>query len=206
MSIRTFYKEAAKRDFARNFQFQLISFPGIPDPGSDNGSLVYVETASLPGRSITNVPVPYMGLSFNVPGVATYPGSASYAVTFRCDQNYNIRAALENSLFDTFDENDSRGDYNIPRSVSQITMNLLNKSLDVVRTYTLFGAYLVSLGDSAFDIKDTGSIQTIQATIAYQFWRTTNSGATVKDDTQITAAGSNSSLGRGGSSLIGPRQ
>ena len=85
MSIQQFYNAASKHDFARVFQFQLDFLGNIPFGESQ---LAYVETASLPGRSITNIAVPYMGLAFNVPGTATYPGSTGYNVTFRCDENF----------------------------------------------------------------------------------------------------------------------
>lgn len=167
-TIQKFYTTAAQRDFARVFQFRLHSFGNVD---FNENHLTYVETATLPGRSITNVPVPYMGLAFNVPGTVTYPGSTGYAVTFRCDQNYNLRSALEAATFNTYDEATSTGQFSIPGSENTLIMELLNKNMDVVRTYTLYGVYVQSLADTGYDIKDTGTIQTIQATLAYQFWR-----------------------------------
>lgn len=119
-----------------------------------------------------------MGLQFNVPGTASYPGSASYKVTFRCDQNYDLRAALEGALFNTFDEVTSTGDYSLPAAASPaglggntLTMELLDKQLNPVRYYTLYGVWLQSIDDEAYDIKDNGSVVMINATISYQFWR-----------------------------------
>ena len=154
--------------FARQFQFKL-DFLG--DLDFSENQLVYVETAALPGRSITNVPVPYMGLQFNVPGTATYPGSAGYQVTFRCDEKYDIRSALEAMTFKTFDEATSTGTFRMPADDSKIIMTLLDKELKPVRGYTLFGTYVQALSDSQYDIKDTGTVVQVTATIAYQFWR-----------------------------------
>ena len=168
MSIKQFYSTAVQRDFARVFQFKLEFFNNV-DFGPAH--LTYVETAALPGRSITNVPVPYMGLSFNIPGTVTYPGSAGYPIQFRCDQYYDLRSVLEAATFNTFDEANSSGDYNTPREASRLVMTLLDKNMQPVRAYTMFGVYIQSLGDSAYDIKDTGTVQTIQAVIAYQYWR-----------------------------------
>jgi hypothetical protein len=168
MSIQKFYTNAAQKDFARVFQFRLRFFNNV---AFDENHLTYVETAALPGRSITNVPVPYMGLSFNVPGTVSYPGSAGYAITFRCDSDYDIRSALEAATFNAFDEATSTGDYSLPGSRSQIGMELLDKNMVPVRFYTLFGVYVQSLADTGYDIKDTGTVQTVNATIAYQFWR-----------------------------------
>ena len=176
MSIQNFYTQASQRDFARLFQFRLAQIANIAFTAEDH--LVYVETASLPGRQINNVQVPYMGLQFNVPGTASYPGSAGYSVTFRCDQKYDIRAALEAATFNTFDEATSTGQYSTPGLGSTIVLELLNKKQSVTRTYTLYGAYVASLADSGYDIKDSGTIQTIQATLAYQFWRITPNATT----------------------------
>jgi len=173
-NISDFYRSVQQKDFARQFQFRLVQLANT-DFGED--TLIYVETATLPGRSITNVQVPFMGLQFNVPGTATYPGSESYAVTFRCDQNYNIRAALENATFNTFDDGTSTGDFNIARNSSVITMNLLNKAGGTVRQYTLYGAYVVSVGDLSYNLGDSGTIQTVPTTLAYQYWRVTTTGS-----------------------------
>jgi hypothetical protein len=169
-NIQSFYSQAQAADFARLFQFQLVKFGNL----NLTNELIYVETASLPGRQINNIPVPYMGLAFNVPGTASYPGSAGYNVTFRCDQAYNIRDILEQSLFNTFSDADSTGNYSTPAVGSDIILQLLDKQNNPTREYTLFGAYVQALADTAYDIKDNGTVATVQATIAYQFWRLTN--------------------------------
>lgn len=185
MSIRQFYKNAYSNDFARQFQFRLLDFANI-DFGAEN-HLMYVETASLPGRSINNVTVPYMGMTFNTPGTAQYPGSAGWNVTFRCDSNYNIRKALESASFALFDEATSAGDYGMPDENVTLTMALLGKKIgndgfaETVRTYTLFGVWVQALADATYDVKDTGTVQTVQATLAYQFWRSGEGPVSTQD-------------------------
>lgn len=166
--IQTFYSTAQNRDFARLFQFRLVSFPGIK---FTDEHYVYVESASIPGRSITNIPITYMGLDFNTPGTVKYPGSTGYNVTFRCDADYNIRAALEAATFNLFDEGSSRGTYAMPGTDQILVMELFDKNMATVRTYTLMGAWVQAIGDTAYDVKDGGTVQTVQATLAYQFWR-----------------------------------
>lgn len=181
--ISKFYSTVQTKDFARQFQFRLVQ---LANTNFDENTLVYLETASLPGRTINNIAVPFMGLQFNVPGTASYPGSDSYAVTFRCDQNYDIRATLENATFNTFDDSDSTGDYNIARNSSLIQMNLLGKSGETLRQYTLFGAYVVSIGDIAYNLGDNGAIVTVPATLAYQYWRVTATSAQTDIDRQTS--------------------
>jgi hypothetical protein len=112
-----------------------------------------------------------MGLQFNVPGTATYPGSDAWAVTFRCDQFYNIRTTLENQTFNTFDDGTSTGNFNIANNASIISIQLLDKTSKAVREYVLYGAYVVSVGESTYNLGDSGTIQTVPATLAYQYWR-----------------------------------
>ena len=179
MSIFKFYQQAYNKDFARNFQFRLLDFGNIDFQSESH--LMYVETASLPGRQINNVTVPYMGMNFNTPGTAAYPGSGGWNVTFRCDAEYDIRSALEAATFATFDEATSTGSYGMPDTNTTLTMALLGKEIGedgfarVVRTYTLFGVWVQSIADAAYDVKDTGTVQTVQCTLAYQFWRAAQS-------------------------------
>jgi hypothetical protein len=121
-----------------------------------------------------------MGLQFNVPGSATYPGSDSYQVQFRCDQSYNLRNVLEANTISTFNDATSTGSYDTPSAGSIITMQLIDKQLNPILTYNLIGAYVVNIGDVAYDIKDTGSIVTFPVTLAYQFWRKTINQSSVR--------------------------
>lgn len=170
-NITSFYRVAQVRDFARQFQFRLVRFGNT---GFTEDDLVYVESASLPGRQITNQTVPYMGLPFNIPGTATYPGSTGYTVTFRCDQRYDIRNVLEQNTFQTFNDNTSTGDYNTPSDSSVLIMQLFDKDMTTISEYTMYGAYIVSVADSAYNVADSGTIVTVPVTLAYQFWRKTN--------------------------------
>jgi hypothetical protein len=176
-NISDFYTAVQSRDFARQFQFRI----GAWDVGGESllpDQLIYLETATLPGRAITNVPVPFMGLQFNVPGTATYPGSDSWSVTFRCDSDYEIRSSLEQVLENTFSVDDSSGNYNIAGPASKITLNLLDKGNNTIKQYNLVGVYVVSLGDVSYNLGDNGTIQTVPATLAYQYWTNSIIGPT----------------------------
>lgn len=169
-TISKFYTAARSNDFARQYQFRVTELANV---NLSQNELVYLESASLPGRAINNIPVPFMGLQFNVPGTASYPGSDAWNVTFRCDQDYDIRKKLETVNFNTFDESTSTGSYNIPALASVIELELLGKKMEVIRRYKLIGAYVVSLGDVAFSLADAGTVQTVTATLAYQYWKVT---------------------------------
>lgn len=169
-NIGSFYQVSRTRDFARKFQFRVVQL-GPPSTGILQEDLIYAETAALPGRQINNIPVPYMGLSFNVPGVASYPGSAGYKITFRCDKDYHLRSKLERDMWRVFDESDSGGEYSMPAADSVVSLVLTNKKNVAIRQYNLYGCYIQAIDDEQYDTKDTGNVVSINTTIAYQYWR-----------------------------------
>jgi len=164
MSIQEFYAAAQAKEFARDFQFRVRTLGPFTED-----DLLYVTTATLPGKAITNQQVPFMGLNFNVPGSVSYPGSEAWVVNFRCDEGLNIRNKMENWLKEVFDDETSTGKYGVP--VEEASLDLLGKDLNTIRRYNFIGIYPVTLGDMQYDIQGTGVPQAFDATFAYQFWR-----------------------------------
>ena len=164
MSIQEFYAAAQAKEFARDFQFRVRTLGPFTED-----DLLYITTATLPGKQISNQPVPFMGLSFNVPGSVTYPGSDGWTVQFRCDEGINIRNKMENWIKEIFDDQTSTGKYGVP--VEEATMDLLGKNMETIRRYNFIGIYPVTLGNLDYNIEGTGTPLTFDATFAYQFWR-----------------------------------
>jgi len=167
--IKDFYTVAQARDFTRQFQFRVSK---MTDRGTDvltPDDLVYVTTAELPARAITNIGVPYMGLQFNVPGAATYPGSDGYQITFRSDMEQVIRRVFENWQRGVFDDRTSTGNYRI-NATSRIVLDLLDNSFNTQRQYVLHGVWPQQVGNIAYDLTGTGDVLNFQATMAYQYW------------------------------------
>jgi hypothetical protein len=164
--IQSFYATAQEREFARDFQFKITSLGPFTEK-----DLIYITTATLPGKSITNVQQPYMGLDFNIPGATKYDGSDSWEVTFRCDEALNIRNRLESwmtEIFDAVGGTGGTGKYGVPIQIA--TMDLLGKSFESLRKYSFIGLYPKTLGSQGYDIQGTGTVLTFPATFAYQFW------------------------------------
>lgn len=164
MSIQEFYNTAQQKEFARDFQFRVVSLGPF-----DSTDLLYVQTANLPAKTVQNQTAPYMGLDFNIPGSVKYDGSAGWPVTFWCDEGLNIRNKMENYIKTIFDDSTSTGLYGVPTEVA--TMDLLGKNRETIRRYDFFGLYPVTVGEIGYDIKGAGAILTVTCTFAYQFWR-----------------------------------
>lgn len=169
--IQKFYSSAQTRDFSRDFLFRVtdIQLQGLGT--FTDADLVYVKGAALPGRNITNIAVPYMGLTFNVPGTATYPGSESYALKFYLDADSKFRNDFEAVSRALFNDDSSIGEYNTPNKDNYIQLDQLNKELNPIATYKLQGASLRNIDAIDYNIADgTGATVEINTTIAYHFY------------------------------------
>lgn len=164
MSIQEFYAAAQKMEFARKFQFRIRTLGPFTEE-----DLLYVETAKLPGKEIVVKTEPYMGLEFRIPGTTKYTGSDDWAIVFRCDEGLNIRNKMEAWLEQIFDDKYSTGKYGVPIDI--VTMDLLGKNMETLRSYEFTGLFPKSVGDIEYDIKDDGEILRVNANFAYQYWR-----------------------------------
>lgn len=170
-NIQNFYRAAADRDFSRDFLFRITQMQLQGVPALEEGDLIYVKTAALPGRDITNVAVPYMGLSLNVPGAVTYPGSEGYDLNFYLDADSSLRNYFENASRSLFDDQTSTGEYGTPDDDFFIQLAQLDKELEPVAEYKLVGASLRSVNNIGYDIANgTGATVEVNATVAYHFY------------------------------------
>ena len=170
-TIQNFYRAAADRDFSRDFLFRVtqMQLQGVPALGEND--LVYVKTASLPGRNITNVPVPYMGLQLNIPGAATYPGSDAYALNFYLDADSELRNYFEGASRAVFDDLNSTGEYGTPDDDFFIQLAQLDKELEPVAQYKLVGASIRNIDNITYDIAGgTGATVEINSTVSYHYY------------------------------------
>lgn len=174
-SIRKFYTVAAGRDFSRDFLFRVtaINLAGIAGEISEE-DLVYAKAANLPGRTISNVAVPYMGLNFNVPGTASYTGAEGYSLTFFLDSESRLRNLFETASRAMFNDATSTGLYGTPDDSNFIELAQLDKELNVISSYKLIGASIRSIGDIQYQISSgTGQTVELPVTIAYHFYNKT---------------------------------
>lgn len=179
MGIQGFYNQAVNKDFSRDFQMRVINMgPGPVLKEEDN---VYITTTVLPGYAIANQAVPFMGLSFNVPGAGNFPGSEGWAVTFRSDANLNIREKLitwQKAVFNSFPaELDSVGAYGPKERESISKLVVFRRDGTTAKAINLIGCYPVTVGEMSYDATANGNVVTLQATLAYQWWENTGDAA-----------------------------
>lgn len=168
-TIQDFFRVAQQRDFARDYMLRVVS---LGNDTLNEDDFVYITTATLPSRDITNQTATYMGLDFNFPGTVKYPGSNGWSVTFRNDKGGIIRKKLEDwQINEVFDDETSTGDLSVRGTDSVIQLNLIDDKLNVLNTYRLYGAYIQKLGTVSYKMDGTGTPLTFDATLAYHYWR-----------------------------------
>ena len=172
-TIQNFFAAAAQKQFARDFLFrvqQINLAGGVNLNGEDD--LLYARSGSLPGRNIENKEVNYMGLTFNVPGRATYSNSAAYSIEFYADGNNTLRDKLEKASRAVFDDVTSSGEYGMPGEESVINLVQIDKNLNDVRNIELVEASIREISDIEYSIADgTGDVLNFSTTFAYHFYR-----------------------------------
>ena len=69
LSITDYFQVMQRRDFLRDHQYRIsaLVYEGFI---LSLDELVYLTTSEIPNRTVNSVPVPFMGLNFNVPGTA----------------------------------------------------------------------------------------------------------------------------------------
>ena len=168
--IDSFYQVARNRDFSRNFAFRVTTVKdrGVQVVGPDD--LVYITAATLPGRTIQAIPLPYMGLDFQLPGSAKYTNAAGWSVTFRADGSNIIRSLFERWTFLLFDDATSAGTYRMYDD-STITLQQVDQDLNPLpEEYKLHGVFPTTVGDLSYDMTGNGDPVNLDITFAYQFW------------------------------------
>lgn len=170
-TIQDFYARATKSGFSRDFQLRVTSFNINGASLFLDEDLVFIKTATLPGKTISVQTAPFMGLTFNVPGAVSYAGSGNWPIKFYADQSLDIRQILENAMTRTFGVETSSGNI-FPRDLTSnsITLSLFDDQLTELRSYQLQGVFITDLGAISYNATGSGAIVEIEASIAYQYW------------------------------------
>jgi len=173
-TIRKFYKEAVSREFSRDFLFKVANLK-VGKLEIDEKDLTYVKAAKLPERTLANIDVKYMGVSFNLPGVPTYGEAAGYSLTFYCDAKSELHHKFLQESARTFNDGSSTGAYDIANDDSTISLMQLDKQLEPVRYFQLIGASIRKVGGIEYNIAEgTGAPVTFEVSFGYHYFTVTN--------------------------------
>lgn len=177
--ISDFYTKSLEVDFARDNHFRVTDIVPTPSLGIDfdSNELIYARSAKVPARNITNVEAKYMGMTFNLPGIAEYPESANYTLEFYCDKNSSIRNKFEQWSRAIFNDGTSTGNYSVPGRDAYIELTQVDAAFEAIQKYKLVGVSIRSVGDVSYEIAEgTGAVKTFSVTLAYHYYELDNTG------------------------------
>lgn len=170
-NIQNFYRVAATRDFSRDFLFRVTDLKLAGLNAMTEDQLIYARSAALPGRTIGNITVPYMGLNLNVPGNVTYDNSEAFDLKFYLDADSSLRAYFEEASRNLFNDQTSTGAYSTPDRDTFITLSQLDKQLEPIATYQLVGASIRKITDIEYKMSDgRGETVDLDVTFAYHYY------------------------------------
>lgn len=177
-SIRNAFEVYKKHDFSRSNQFRLISIVGAPDyvnreinerPAGEGGAL-YIQSATIPGKTIVDMEIPYHGFNFHAPSTVRYEDNP-WSVTFRTPGDYLVRNALEAWQNEIVSDETSCGVFKIPCMNTKIRIGLTaSDSCRIIRVYDLIGVYPTKIGPIQYDLTQA-TMTTFEASFYYQYWR-----------------------------------
>ena len=175
MPVSTFNTDAFKAALvgggARANQFMVqLTFPAFAMDGNAlQQSQFLVTAASLPGQSIGKTGTMYRGREIKLAGDRTF---SPWRITVVNDTSMSIRRALErwmngiNGLVDNSGYT-SPSDYQVDLTVTQLDRNNAE-----IKSYILYDAMPVDLGDISLNFKDNDSIEEYDVTFEIQDFET----------------------------------
>jgi len=165
------FKARLKGGGARANQFKVtLPFPGYSAVGGETADLAFLCNAtSIPGQNLGTVPVNFRGRILNLVGDRTFN---PWSITVLNDTSFKLRNAFERWQNGINNMSDNEGltnpvDYQVDAFVDH-----LDRNGNTIKSYTLRGAYPVSISEIALDFDEKTEVETFTVEFAYQFFDT----------------------------------
>lgn len=174
---------------ARSNQFRAyLHFPTFVAAGALEGARAQFlcKSASLPGSTITSIPIQYRGRELNVAGERTFQ---PWSVTIYNDVTFGLRNAFETwqsgiQRYASTEGKTNPADYQVELEIQQ-----LDRNGAVLKVYKFTDAFPTTIGQIALDYDQTQTIETFDVEFTYNYF-TSNTGT----DTDGSSFGVNLSV------------
>jgi hypothetical protein len=123
-----------------------------------------VRTASLPGQTITEIPVNFRGRQLFVAGDRTFE---TWSTTVFNDTDFAIRKGIERWMNGINDLNNARGLSNVNDYTADLVVQQLNRDNLVIKTYTLKKCWPTAIGAIELNMDTVSEIETFDITWRY---------------------------------------
>ena len=165
MSIDAF-KSRLQGGGARANQFRVImTTPSGIGTGLDTNTTSFlVRTASLPGQTITEIPVNFRGRQLFLAGDRTFE---TWSTTVFNDTDFMIRNAIERWMNGINDLSESTGLSNVADYTADLFVDQLDRNDTAIKTYVLKNCWPTVISPIGFNMDTVSEIETFDITWRY---------------------------------------
>ena len=154
---------------ARANQFKVtMPFPGYASVGGEIEDFAFLcRATSLPAMNVGNIDVKFRGRDIKIAGDRTID---AWAVTVYNDTNFRLKNAFERWQNGINNMTDNEGltnpvDYQVDAFVDH-----LDRNGNTIKSYTLRGAFPISVGSIGLDYETVDQIETFEVSFEYQYF------------------------------------
>ena len=165
------FKSKLRGGGARANQFRVVMpFPGFASLGGETETMSFLcSSASLPGMTVAETPIPFRGRTLYVAGDRTFE---AWTTTILNDTDFKLRNAYERWLNGINNMSDNEGlvnpaDYQVDAFIDQ-----LDRNGNVIKSYTFRGMFPASIDDIALGYGTNNEVESFTATHRYQYFET----------------------------------
>lgn len=193
------FKSALSGGGARANLFRVkLNFPnsditGDANTGIGDGSAIHefmIKAATLPGRTINKIEVPFRGRNLNVSGDTTFE---DWNITVINDNNFSVRNAFErwqDAINSNASNTSARGvdASSLSSYTADLEVEQLGRDGSVTKRYIFKCAWPTSVEAITVDYGSADTIEEFGVVLAYQWWEadTTSSSSSSRTTSGVT--------------------
>ena len=133
-------------------------------PRLPGGQEFLIKAASLPGQTITPVPITFQGMTVNIAGDRTYE---TWATTVYNDNDFSVKGAIEEWMQEIVPYASSNGTIGYEYMADRATVTQLDRADNIIATYEFFNMWPTVLGAITLDSSGADAVEEFDATWVY---------------------------------------
>ena len=151
---------------ANQYRVTVTPPPGIAIGLDVRRTSFLVTAASLPGQTLTSIPVPFRGRNIYIAGDRTF--DEDWTCSFMNDTDFMIRTAMERWSNGINDFADNTGVIAPADYQSDLTVDQLDRDDAVLKTYIFRSAWPTAIGPVELSSANADAIETFDVTWRFQ--------------------------------------
>ena len=152
------------------FEVQMGQPPGIQFDADSVQKLSFMcQAAQLPAASMSSIEIPYFGRKIKVAGERSFD---NWTLSIMNDEDFKVRSLFEkwSNALNSLETNIRGGGLGAENYKSDLDVIQYAKDGEIIRAYTVIGAFPTDVSSIDVNWSSTGTVQTFSATLAYDYW------------------------------------